>query len=97
MVMTCDVMERLGGFDEALDTGEDMNLLLRAHGLGIVLWACPRMRVTHHGEPVTLHDFARQQFWHASSERVSGRLSSQGEYAREVMRSYSPSCIWVAC
>lgn len=66
MSMTREVMERVGGFDESLRSGEDMNFLLRAFREGVELIASPYLKVIHHGEPRTLKAFYRQQKWHCS-------------------------------
>lgn len=76
-----ETMERLGGFEEELESGEDMNLLLRAQGMGVEMVASPSLRVVHHGEPRTLREFYRQQKWHCS-KRSFGRILRQGGNGR---------------
>ena len=66
MSMTRAVMEKVGGFDASLRSGEDMNFLLRAYHAGMELRALPELKVVHHGEPRTLRAFYHQQRWHCS-------------------------------
>jgi glycosyltransferase involved in cell wall biosynthesis len=58
--------DELGGFDEALPTGEDTDFVFRADRRGHTVLAVPALRVLHHGEPETLAAFFRQQLWHAN-------------------------------
>lgn len=58
----------LNGFDESLATGEDTNLLFRAHLSNTPMLSVPSLSVTHYGEPATLTAFFRQQLWHANRE-----------------------------
>ncbi|MDD4736009.1 MAG: glycosyltransferase [Kiritimatiellae bacterium] len=78
MSMNKSVMERVGGFDESLRSGEDMNFLLRAHHKGIDLRASPLLRVIHHGEPRTLKQFYKQQRWHCSKNSFIKILLTSG-------------------
>ena len=66
MVLTRTALEALGGFDEALATGEDTDLAFRAYRGGIPVLGLSGLRVVHHGEPATLRVFFRQQLWHAN-------------------------------
>ena len=66
MVIHRSVWEQLGGFDPALSSGEDQNLMLRAMKAGAAIRTVPSLTVFHHGEPATLGDYFRQQLWHAN-------------------------------
>lgn len=78
MSMNKSVMERVGGFDESLRSGEDMNFLLRAHHKGIDLRASPLLKVIHHGEPRTIRQFYQQQRWHCSKNSFVKILLTSG-------------------
>ena len=82
-----ETMNRLGGFDEGLESGEDMNLLLRAQGMGVELVASPSLRVTHHGEPHTLREFYHQQQWHCSK-------GSFGKILKQTGRIRGGNAVW---
>jgi len=81
LLMTREAVDRLGGFDEQLSTGEDTDLCFRAYQAGIPTLAVPALRVIHYGEPKSLREFFRQQLWHANRSsygrivRESGRMA----------------------
>ena len=68
LIMNRDVFEAVGGFDESLATGEDTDFALRAARSGTNVCGLPSLRVLHHGEPRTLEQFYRQQYWHANRD-----------------------------
>jgi len=57
--------EAVGGFDEALVTGEDAELCLRLRQAGFTVWQSWRIEAKHLGNPKTLTGFFRKQRWHA--------------------------------
>ena len=57
---------RIGGFSEALQTSEDVELCLRARSFGLEVLAFPSMGVVHEGTARTLGHFYRQNRWHGS-------------------------------
>lgn len=63
---TCNILypkrllEQLGGFDERAVTGEDVDLSLRAHALGVEIAAAPQATVNHAIESYTLAGIVRQ-------------------------------------
>ncbi len=61
-----EAFERVGGFQEDLVAAEDVDLCLRLkrHG-AVVSDSC--IRNIHHGEPRTLLDFFRKEYWRGSS------------------------------
>lgn len=58
---------RVGGFSEELIAAEDVDLChrIRAHGGRVV--CDPTIRNVHHGEPRTLSQFFRKEYWRGSS------------------------------
>jgi glycosyltransferase involved in cell wall biosynthesis len=54
----------IGGFNEALDTSEDVELCQRVLKSGLHVSAYPGLAVEHHGTPRTLAQFYRQNRWH---------------------------------
>lgn len=66
MLLSRSVFEKIGGFDEELDTGEDTDFVFRAYLQEIPVVGVPALHVAHHGEPATLRAFFRQQLWHAN-------------------------------
>lgn len=67
------VFDRLGGFDESLETGEDSNLGERLTSSGYRIVESPALRVLHIDNPTNLVDFFRKEVWHAK-----GMLGSAG-------------------
>ena len=66
MILSRSVFEKIGGFDEELNTGEDTDFVFRAYLQGIPVLGVPALHVAHYGEPATLQAFFRQQLWHAN-------------------------------
>jgi GT2 family glycosyltransferase len=58
--------DRLGGFDETVETSEDVDLCLRASSIGLNIIAVSALAVIHKGSPRTLQDFYRQNRWHGN-------------------------------
>jgi GT2 family glycosyltransferase len=56
----------IGGFDESIQTNEDIELCARARAAGLGVRAYPELRVTHLGTPRTLLAFYRKQRWHGT-------------------------------
>jgi glycosyltransferase involved in cell wall biosynthesis len=56
--------DRLGGFDESVETSEDVDLCTRASTLGLNIIAMSELAVIHEGSPRTLLGFYRQNRWH---------------------------------
>lgn len=78
MLLSRAVFEKTGGFDEALATGEDTDLVLRAYLQGIPVIGVPSLRVIHRGEPATLGAFFRQQVWHANRRSYRNIVKKTG-------------------
>ena len=66
MVLHRTVLEAVQGFNESLPTGEDTDFAFRVYMEKIPAFGVPDLRVIHHGEPVTLGQFYKQQLWHAN-------------------------------
>jgi Glycosyl transferase family 2 len=62
-VIRADVFQRLGGFDEALETCEDVDLCRRLLIAGQCLVEEPRLVNIHHGDPRTLGAVFRGELW----------------------------------
>ena len=56
--------ESVGGFDSTLATGEDAELALRLRQKGLVIHRAREVRAFHLGNPKTIPDFCRRQWWH---------------------------------
>jgi glycosyltransferase involved in cell wall biosynthesis len=54
----------LGGFDEEVETSEDIEICTRAKKMGLSITSHPCLAVIHEGTPRTLLQFYRQHRWH---------------------------------
>ena len=69
-----EAFEQVGGFDEALEACEDVDLCFRLRQAGGTLWGAPGMRSIHHGDPQTLRHLFRGELWRGRDNiRVSLR------------------------
>jgi len=59
-----DGFDRVGGFNEALRTGEDVDFCERLRATGALIYHDRRIEAVHLGNPVTFRSFFRQQRWH---------------------------------
>lgn len=69
-----DVFEAIGGFDEALGTGEDSDICARLCARGGVLLETKRLNVVHLGNPKSVGAFFRKQLWHGSGILYGGSM-----------------------
>ena len=56
--------ERIAGFDETVETSEDVDLCARARDAGMTVVAMAELAVVHEGSPRSLLRFYRQNRWH---------------------------------
>lgn len=66
------VFEKLGGFDEALSSGEDHDFCIRARALRPIV-SDDGILVIHHGNPKTVAGFIRREMWHGMGMLENGR------------------------
>lgn len=70
-VLTKQLFEKVGGFDERLETGEDSEFCRRAARLGATIMPDDELRVVHLGYPQRLSDFFRRERWHGRGDYIS--------------------------
>ena len=63
LVVRRSAFDAVGGFDETLDTCEDVDLCDRLRGAGGRLINDPRLRSVHHGDPASLAALFRGELW----------------------------------
>lgn len=68
LITTRAFFEELGGFDEALRTGEDYNLSARALASGGEIIDAPDLYVEHLGYPSTIGKFIKREIWHGQGD-----------------------------
>ena len=64
MIVTRELFVDLGGFNEVLVSGEDVDLCERARMRGASIFAVPDLIATHLGYPSTVAEFFRRERWH---------------------------------
>jgi GT2 family glycosyltransferase len=74
MVVRRELFDAVGGFEESLETGEDVEFCHRLALAGSRVIHDRRVRVVHLGNPRTLAGFARQQRWHGIGMLQAARL-----------------------
>ena len=74
MVVRREVFQATGGFDEALETCEDVDLCVKVLARGWQVIAVPGMKSVHHGDPARLSDVFWGELWRGRDNlRVSLR------------------------
>jgi len=64
LLINRSVFEALGGFDETIQTNEDVELCRRVRRRGFSVHAYPQIAVVHFGTPQTLRAFYKKEKWH---------------------------------
>ncbi len=64
MLLTRDLFDKIGGFDESLETGEDHEFCQRARAVGAEVENLPSLIAVHLGYPNSLGHFFRRERWH---------------------------------
>lgn len=83
MIVTRRLFESLGGFDEQLETGEDVDFCERAKYYGARIVLNQKLTVIHKGFPSSLFAFFKREKWHA-----------KGDYSSiQKMRSSKPALV----
>jgi cellulose synthase/poly-beta-1,6-N-acetylglucosamine synthase-like glycosyltransferase len=67
LLLSRATFERVGGFDETIETNEDAEFCQRASRLGLRVLAIPSLSVVHLGTPQTIVSFYRKHLWHGTS------------------------------
>lgn len=68
LIVSRELFEAAGGFDERLSTGEDYDFCQRVRAAGGRLEIRPEFKVYHHGYPKTLGQYFRRARWHGRGD-----------------------------
>ena len=71
LILSRKCFDMIGGFNEALETGEDYDFCQRAKKANINLMNNISLRVVHHGFPKRISDFIKRESWHGKSDFTS--------------------------
>lgn len=66
-----DVFASVGGYDDSLATGEDVNLTHRIRAKNYRVRIEPGMAAIHHGYPQTVKEFFKREVWHGIGDYSS--------------------------
>lgn len=86
------VFFEVGGFDESLVVGEDLDLYARLLERGYRIGNVDAVE-WHVGEPETLRDIARRNFYYGKV--VGGYFRKRGNYARRQLSPFKPRLFWL--
>lgn len=75
-------MQTLGGFNEQLETGEDVDLSVRAKEAGIPVIFNKKLSVHHEGYPKNIKHFFRRERWHGKGDWLSLYFFSRSKVAQ---------------
>ena len=68
LILHHDLFDELGGFDDALATGEDYDLCHRAKAIHAQIEDDANLPVIHHGYPKTIRAFIIREIWHGTGD-----------------------------
>ncbi len=68
LITTRELFDRINGFDESLETGEDYAFSQAAKALNAKIVNNPELLVWHKGYPKTLGQFMKREIWHGVGE-----------------------------
>lgn len=77
------LVEKVGGFDETLLTGEDKDFVLRLGEVGAKIASDPRLQLTHLGYERTFLEWCRKEYWRQHSNL---RMIIRGGFSWKLMR-----------
>ncbi len=71
LITTRTLFERIGGFSENLETGEDYDFSMKAKSINATILNNSDLYVIHEGYPKTLWAFVKREFWHGKNSSIS--------------------------
>jgi glycosyltransferase involved in cell wall biosynthesis len=71
MIIGRKLFDELGGFDTSLETGEDVDLCVRARARGAAVRDQRELATIHLGFPTRISAFARRELWHGQGDAVT--------------------------
>jgi len=68
IITSLDTFEYIGGFDEHLETGEDVAFSEKAKNIGVEILINNKWKVHHEGFPKTIKNFVKREGWHGKGD-----------------------------
>jgi len=94
LIIHRSMFEKVGGFDSALETGEDYEFCARARMLGARIENDPQLKVVHAGYPKSIKRFFIRERWHARGDYKSFKTLTSSKPA---LVSLANLCMAVTC
>jgi cellulose synthase/poly-beta-1,6-N-acetylglucosamine synthase-like glycosyltransferase len=89
LLLARSTLEKVGGFDETIETNEDSEFCYRASRVSLGVLAVPALSVMHLGTPQTVANFYRKERWHGTAVH--------SVFLRDVFHSRNlKSIVWAA-
>lgn len=79
MITTRLLFNRLGGFDERLETAEDFDFCFRAKQSGVEVLLNRSLVAVHHGMPRSIGEFFRREIWHGAGDVTTLKLAVESK------------------
>ena len=86
-IVKAELFQQAGGFDEKLETAEDVDLSFRLNRITTILYS-PKIIVLHLREPRTLLEFFKKEVWHGKSAYEG--VSRHGIRKEELLSVFVP-------
>jgi len=74
IIMSRKTFEKVGGFSEQLETGEDVEFCGRARELGITISINTGFKVYHDGYPSSFKQFIKREIWHGKGDYTNLKI-----------------------
>ena len=99
LLISKSTFQQLGGFDEALTTGEDYEFSKRAISEGCHIVENSKLAVIHYGYPTSIREFFRREVWHGMGDysSIKAFLSSKVALISQIIFALSIGAIIAAC
>ncbi|WP_334013439.1 glycosyltransferase [Alteromonas sp. S167] len=81
LITSKNTFNKINGFNEALETGEDYDFCQRAKSLNIIIENNIELKVIHYGFPNTLRDFIKRESWHGKGDLIDINTFLQSKVA----------------
>lgn len=96
LITTRELFNKIGGFDESLETGEDVAFCEKARAGGCDIVVNNRFRVTHEGYPKSSLAFVRRERWHGRGDfsRLTRIVKSKVAVATIAFIAFHVAALW---
>lgn len=74
IIISRKTFDKAGGFNEQLETGEDVEFCDRAREMGIKISINPNFKVYHDGYPSSFGQFVKREIWHGKGDYTNLKM-----------------------